>query len=126
MVRTIPLLLSAPLLILPGSAGAFEASFSWKGVEACSESSPAFQVKGAPVGTTRLRFQMQDRQVPTFPHGGGSVAFNGANVPAAAFHYQGPCPPAGAHHTYVWTVESLDASGKVLAKTTTTGVFPPE
>jgi phosphatidylethanolamine-binding protein (PEBP) family uncharacterized protein len=109
------------------SAHAFEASFSWKGVAACSGGSPAFTIKGAPAGTAQLRFGLKDLNAIDFPHGGSTVAYAGkGTVPAGAINYRAPCPPAGEHHKYVWTIESLDASGKVLGKTQVSGVYPPQ
>jgi hypothetical protein len=122
---------TAALVIIATTAGltsahAFEASFSWKGISACSGGSPAFAIKGAPAGTTQLRFVLKDLNAMDFPHGGSTVAYIGkGSVPAGAISYRAPCPPPGEHHKYVWTIESVDASGKVLGKTQATGVYPP-
>ena len=107
-------------------ASAMSASFSWKGIAACSGPSPAFAVSGAPAGTTNLRFAMRDFDAPDFNHGGGTVAFAGGKVAQGAISYRGPCPPGGQTHRYVWTIEALDASGKVLATATAQGSFPPK
>ena len=105
-------------------ASAMGASFSWNGIAACSGPSPAFSVSGAPAGTANLRFAMRDYDAPDFNHGGGTVPFAGGKVAQGAISYRGPCPPGGQTHRYIWTIEALDASGKVLATTTAQGSFP--
>jgi phosphatidylethanolamine-binding protein (PEBP) family uncharacterized protein len=68
---------------------------------------------------------MVDTNVPSFPHGGGTIAYQGSgSIPAGSFSYKGPCPPAG-QHTYRWTVQALDANGKVLAAAAASEKFPP-
>lgn len=100
-------------------------SFSWAGVPACGSNSPAFSLSGVPKGTSKLSFNMVDLNVPSYQHGGGSVAYQGnSRIPAGRFSYKGPCPPSG-QHTYRWTVEALDASGKVLASGSASRPFPP-
>ena len=100
--------------------------FSWAGYQACSSSSPAFNVSDVPTGTARLAFKMVDQNVPSYPHGGGTVSYDGAReITAGAFSYKGPCPPSGQQHTYEWTVRALDKNGKVLGSITTTEKFPP-
>ena len=123
MIRT-ALTLSALTAAAPASA--MSASFSWSGIAACSGPSPAFTITGAPSGTANLRFAMRDYDAPDFNHGGGTVAFAGGKVAQGAISYRGPCPPGGQTHRYVWTIEALDASGKVLATTTAQGNFPPK
>jgi phosphatidylethanolamine-binding protein (PEBP) family uncharacterized protein len=78
-----------------------------------------------PAGTKRLTFVMKDLDAPSFPHGGGTLAFTGqAQVSRGAFSYKGPCPPSGQHN-YRWTIEAQDAAGKTLATATVTKKFPP-
>ena len=36
----------------------------------------------------------------------------------------GPCPPPGSVHRYVWTIEALDKSGKIIGRATAEGRFP--
>jgi len=70
---------------------------------------------------------MVDKVVPTYPHGGGIIAYTGkSEIPAEAFSYKGPCPPKGQQHTYEWTVHALDKNGKVVASTTEVAKFPPQ
>jgi phosphatidylethanolamine-binding protein (PEBP) family uncharacterized protein len=107
-------------------AHAMSASFSWSGIPACSGTSPAFTVSGAPPATTNLRFVMRDQNVPDYNHGGSTVPLSGNRVAQGAISYKGPCPPGGQTHMYIWTIEALDASGKVLATTTARGQFPPK
>ncbi len=107
-------------------ASAMSASFSWKGIAACTGPSPAFTITRAPSGTASLRFAMRDHDAPDFNHGGGTVPLAGGKVPQGAISYRGPCPPSGQTHRYIWTIEALDASGKVLATTTAQGNFPPK
>lgn len=107
------------------SAHALSASFSWAGIGACSSTSPAFKLSGAPKGTAQLRFAMRDYHAPNFNHGGSTVAYSGKGpVAQGAISYVGPCPPAGEKHRYIWTIEALDASGNVLGSTTAEGMFP--
>jgi len=104
----------------PGAL-AFSASFSW-----CS-GSPRFELGDVPAGTAKLQFQMTDRNVPSFHHGGGTVAYSGqGSVPCGAFSggFIGPSPPPSQAHTYEFTVKALSASGAVLAITTARRKYP--
>ena len=112
-------------LATPGSAQAFSAKFSWDGIAACERISPAFELAAVPPGTKRLRFEMHDLNVPGFHHGGSTVGYDGGTVKQGAIKYIGPCPPGGQRHRYRWTIEALDASGKVLETATATQTFPP-
>lgn len=118
--------LAFTVLAAASPAIAMSASFSWKGIAACSGTSPAFSISGAPAGTANLRFAMRDYDAPDFNHGGGTVAFAGGKVAQGAISYRGPCPPGGQTHHYIWTIEALDASGRVLATATAEGSFPPK
>jgi hypothetical protein len=70
-------------------AQAMSVRFSWTGYKACSSSSPAFDVSDVPSSTTHLAFKMVDKNFPSYPHGGGTVAYNGAHrIPAGAFSYK--------------------------------------
>jgi len=118
-------MLAAVLSAHATAASAMSLSFSWAGVGACGSSPPAFMLSDVPAGTTKLAFNMVDLNVPSFHHGGGTVAYQGGDtIPAGSFSYTGPCPPSGQHR-YRWTVRALDASGKALATATATEPFPP-
>lgn len=109
----------------PSRADAFTARFSWAGIAACEKVSPAFDLAGVPAGTKRLRFEMHDLDVPTFHHGGSTIAYHGDAVKQGAIRYIGPCPPRGERHRYRWTIEALDAAGKVVGTATASATFPP-
>jgi phosphatidylethanolamine-binding protein (PEBP) family uncharacterized protein len=106
------------------AATAMSLSFSWIGVARCSSSPPAFTLSDVPAGTRRLAFNMVDLNLPSYPHGGGTISYQGDQIAAGSFSYQGPCPPAGQRHNYRWTVKALDAEGKTLATTSAAGRFP--
>ena len=120
----------AVALALPAAAEAatLRVSFSWAGTAACSTTPPAFTIADIPKDTKTLDFSLHDLDAPHYVHGGGEVAYSGSGqIPPGAFDggYNGPCPPSGATHTYVWTVRALDAARKVLAQGKATGRFPP-
>jgi phosphatidylethanolamine-binding protein (PEBP) family uncharacterized protein len=117
---------AAVLALIPANGAlAFSASFSWSGIKPCARISPAFTIRDAPSATEGLQFRMRDKDAPGFQHGGGAVPYDGGGrVSEGAIPYIGPCPPAGAQHRYVWTIEALDKSGKILATTTAEGLFP--
>ena len=109
------------LVLTMSGAFAFSASFAW-----CS-GSPSFALADVPPGTTKLQFAMTDLNVPSFPHGGGTVAYSGqAAVPCGAFSagFTGPSPPPGQVHTYQFSIKALGPNGAVLATTTTRRKFP--
>jgi hypothetical protein len=114
------------VLVLPGGAEAFEASYSWAGIPACDKVSPAFKLSAVPDGTKRLRMYMTDLDAPMFHHGGSVLPFYGDDaVKKGAVSYVGPCPPAGQRHRYTWTIEALDEDGNVLGRANETQTFPP-
>jgi phosphatidylethanolamine-binding protein (PEBP) family uncharacterized protein len=120
------------LLALSPSATAlaqakFAVDFTWEGTASCFDpKSPPFTLSGVPTGTKRMRFAMKDLDAPSYPHGGGTVRYQGQNrIERGAFTYQGPCPPQGQHR-YQWTIAAQDAAGKTLATTTATKNFPPK
>jgi phosphatidylethanolamine-binding protein (PEBP) family uncharacterized protein len=117
----------AAVTILPSIASAMSVKFSWAGYTACSSRSPAFTVSDVPAGTVKLAFKMIDKEVPTYPHGGGTIVYSGSSdIPAGAFSYKGPCPPSGQQHSYQWTVHALDAKGQAIASTSALEKFPPQ
>ena len=99
--------------------------FSWAGIPPCASISPAFELGSMPAGTKRLSFMMTDLNVPTFHHGGSTIAYDGGAVSRGAIQYTGPCPPGSEHHNYRWTVQALDAGGNVLGTGSAEAMFPP-
>ena len=118
--------LGAGLIAISSSpAATMSLEFSWKGYPACSSSSPGFTVAGVPPGTVKLLFRMVDRDMPAYPHGGGSIAYAGIDtIRPGAFFYTGPCPPSGKQHRYQWTVQAIDADGRVLDRASSRRKFP--
>jgi len=117
----VPAIAAAALGLSASAALAFSASFNW-----CS-GSPRFELKDVPAGTVKLNFVMTDLDVPSFHHGGGTVAYGGRTmVPCGAFapSFLGPSPPRGKVHTYEFTVKALGADGAELATTTAQRKFP--
>jgi phosphatidylethanolamine-binding protein (PEBP) family uncharacterized protein len=119
------------LLVLTGGAmshaqSTFAVDFTWEGTAKCFDpKSPPFSVSGVPAGTKVFRFAMTDLDAPSFPHGGGTVPYSGqTRIERGAFAYKGPCPPQG-QHSYQWTIEAQDGTGKTLATATATKKFPP-
>jgi Phosphatidylethanolamine-binding protein len=111
----------AVTLLASGEAHAFGVSFRWCG------GSPEFQLRGVPKGSATLDLHMQDLMVPSYPHGGGSLAYHGeTSIPCGALSgsYRGPSPPPPQVHNYRWTVKALDASGRPLATATSERKFP--
>ncbi len=101
-------------------------SFSWTGVARCSSIPPAFTLSAVPPGTRQLTFNMVDLNLPSYPHGGGTIPYQGASqIAAGSFSYRGPCPPERQRHTYRWSVKAVDAGGKTLATASATSPFPP-
>lgn len=114
--------LYASILWLAASlpAYAMTASVRW-----CS-GSPEFKISGAPKATASLNLQMQDLDFPSYDHAGGVVPF-APLIKCGALSsspYRGPSPPPGSVHTYRWTIEAQDASGKVLEKIVVDKKFP--
>lgn len=105
--------------------GSLSVHFSWAGIQACGSISPAFTLGNVPAGTKSLSFMMTDINVPTFHHGGSTIPYKGNAVRQGAITYTGPCPPSGQSHLYRWTVQALDAGGKVLGSGTAEAKFPP-
>jgi phosphatidylethanolamine-binding protein (PEBP) family uncharacterized protein len=100
--------------------------FSWEGTSRCSNVSPVIRVTGAPHGTTSFKVRLVDLNVPTWNHGGGTVAHDGSGViPAGALKsgYNGPCPPSGTH-SYQFIVKALDAEGTVIGEGKSVQKFP--
>jgi phosphatidylethanolamine-binding protein (PEBP) family uncharacterized protein len=112
------------------AATAFSVKAEWGSGSGCSSVAPAFSFSKVPAGTAKLAFRMVDLNLTSFQHGGGETAFTGKTNfgQGEAFgggflsSYLGPCPPPTETHRYEWTVQALDAAGKVLG--TTKSVLP--
>ena len=118
-------LVAIAIAAVSSHAMAMSLKFSWAGYRACSSRSPAFTLSEVPLETKRLAFKMIDRDVPTYPHGGGTVIYSGKDqIPAVAFSYRGPCPPSGQQHTYEWSVQALDQGGKTIGSANAAETFP--
>ena len=64
-------------------ATAMSLSFSWTGVARCSSNPPPFTLSDVPPGTSRLAFNMVDLNLPSYPHGGGTIPYQGNSQIAA-------------------------------------------
>lgn len=113
--------ISTALVFSAPMASAFEIGFDWKGLKLCNNgnpnrvANPRFTLKDVPAGTKYIRFKLVDRDVRSYNHGGGVVAYNGQSAIApGAFKYKSPCPPNG-RHTYEWTAtaQSSRNGGKI-------------
>jgi phosphatidylethanolamine-binding protein (PEBP) family uncharacterized protein len=127
IARLIAALSLAALAVIAGisDALAFSAAFIW--CQGSPRGSPEFQLKDVPAGTVNLKFAMTDLNKPSFHHGGGTVGYRGQpSVPCDAFSsgFVGPSPPPGEVHTYEFTIQALDPTGKVLGATTARRTFP--
>lgn len=120
-ILTTAITLTATLALSAQMASAFEIGFDWTGLKLCTNGSPnrvanpRFALKDVPAGTKYIRFKLVDRDVRSYNHGGGVVAYTGQSAIArGAFKYKSPCPPSG-HHTYEWTAtaQSSKNGGKI-------------
>jgi phosphatidylethanolamine-binding protein (PEBP) family uncharacterized protein len=112
------------------SAAEFSFTFEWGDIPLCTDgfpnrvSNPIFKLTGVPAGTQSIDFNMTDLDVPSYDHGGGNAGYSGNDVIGpGAFKYNSPCPPDGAH-TYEWSAEAKDASGKTLASAKARTKYP--
>jgi phosphatidylethanolamine-binding protein (PEBP) family uncharacterized protein len=111
---------TAFLTFSTADASAFSMTFRW-----CGSGSPAFSLSGVPEGTTTLQFHMTDLNVPSFNHGGGTVAYKGqSTVPCGALKNHAPPSPPSGSHSYQITVTAFGAGNAELGATTFTRKFP--
>lgn len=103
--------------ISPVHAQKFSIEFDWGNIPLCNTGSPntvenpAFRLKDVPKGTKFIRFGLTDLDVPSYNHGGGTVAYTGqTEIKPGAFKYESPCPPGGSH-TYEWAATAKDGDG---------------
>jgi Phosphatidylethanolamine-binding protein len=111
---------AAFLVIGTANASAFSMNFRW-----CGSGSPVFSLGDVPKGTTTLKFHMVDLNVPSYNHGGGTVAYHGQSTVAcgALTSYSPPSPPSGSH-SYQITVTAFGPGNANLGSTTFTRKFP--
>ena len=112
------LIMAMTFSLLATPAAAFDFSFDWSGLKSCTNgrpnvvANPAFTLKDVPSGTKYIRFKLKDRDVPSYNHGGGVVAYKGQKViQRGAFKYKSPCPPSGTTPGEVSTYSKSRASG---------------
>ena len=105
------------LYVTPLNAGEFTISFEWGDIPLCTSGrpntvpNPRFVLSNVPKGTKFIEFSMTDLDVPTYDHGGGTVAYTGNNIlEPGAFTYKSPCPPSGSHR-YRWTATAKEKTG---------------
>lgn len=114
---------------IPKDAVKMAVDFSWEGIEACVHESPEIRVSNVPEGTDALRVDLKDATLPEWNHGGGRVAYDGSGViPAGALNigYNGPCPPPGRRHEYVFSVMAMDNNGLIVGFGKAGQPFPPK
>lgn len=100
-------------------AGGMSIDFKWARENLCERGfSPEITVSGIPEGTARFKVRLRDLNMTSYNHGGGEVENDGSGIIRAGDlkDYRGPCPPMGDTHRYSFTVQALDAAGKMLAK----------
>lgn len=127
LILTSVLLATMPIA---SSASAFSISFSWGNIPACNNGrpnrveNPNFRLSSVPEGTTKIKFKMVDRNVPSYRHGGGSVKYTGqTTIAPGAFKYKSPCPPGGSH-TYEWTATAIGKGNKKLGEAKAAKRYP--
>ena len=103
-----------------------QVDFSWAQTEKCTSKSPEIHLRNVPSGTVKFEVVLQDLDVPTYHHGGGTIAASpDGDIPAGALtDYTGPCPPSGSH-TYRFTVHALNGSGAEIGTGSKSARFPP-
>ena len=108
------------LAVSTADASAFSMNFRW-----CGSGSPAFSLTDVPKGTTTLQFHMIDLNVPSFNHGGGTVAYKGqSTIPCGALTNSTPPSPPSGSHSYRITVTAFGAGNAELGTATFMRKFP--
>ena len=59
-----------------GEEAQLQIDFSWAQTQRCTSESPKIHVSNVPNGTVRFEVVLQDLDVPTYHHGGGTVVAN--------------------------------------------------
>jgi phosphatidylethanolamine-binding protein (PEBP) family uncharacterized protein len=117
--------LTVSMAVTISPADAFSASFRWCSKMPQSTTSPAFTLSGVPKGAVSLALSMTDHQ-SSYNHGGGSVPYKSGSIlcGAIASGWVGPFPPNGEVHEYEFTINALDATGKILGTAHAIRKFP--
>lgn len=111
------IILAAVLFAAAAIASEFAITFEWGDIPHCTTGrpnvvpNPRFLLSNVPAGTKFIEFAMTDLDVPSYNHGGGTVAYTGQQViEPGAFTYKSPCPPGGAHK-YQWEAKAKAKTG---------------
>ena len=96
------ILLGGALFLLPAKDNAkhrrdtFRIEFNWSRINMCnSRISPEIKLVNVPKGTAKLKWILNDLQVPEFHHGSNMIAYDGNTIQAGQLKgYTGPCPPS--------------------------------
>ena len=127
-------------LFLGISANAYSAElefiFDWSALKKCTSgnpntvTNPIFYLNNIPDNTKYIQFRLQDKNVPSYSHGGGKVDISEIKVikeketnfekyefiiEPGKFKYKSPCPPSGKH-TYEWTAIAKNEKKKTIGK----------
>ena len=88
--------------------------------------SPEITLGNMPAGAVQIEVSMFDLD-NRYPHGGGSIDYNGSNTIAVGplKNYEGPSPIYGAPR-YEISVKALDSKGDVVAFGKKMKRFPPD
>jgi Raf kinase inhibitor-like YbhB/YbcL family protein len=132
LLVALALSLTSPAFV---NGGRIPAKFTCNGTDV----SPPLRWTAPPSGTRSFRLTVIDTSAHDFVHwdARGIKASarglpQGARAPREGLNgfgstgWGGPCPPAGPAHRYVFTLQALDAHGKVLASARLVGRYTAE
>jgi len=119
-MKKILLIISIYFLNTLNAFAEFSFTFEWGDIKKCTDGNPntvknpIFTLVNVPKGTTELRFNMKDKNVPQYYHGGGKIKNYGGEtvIQPGAFKYKSPCPPSGSHK-YEWTITAIGDKKKL-------------
>ena len=110
--------------------------FDWSDLKKCTNgnpnrvTNPIFYLNNIPDNTKYIQFRLQDKNVPSYSHGGGKVDISEIKVikeketnfgkyefiiEPGKFKYKSPCPPGGKH-TYEWTALAKNEKKKTIGE----------
>jgi len=107
-------------------AVALQVDVPWTTMSKCSAASPEMKIGQLPSETKFIQVVLSDKNVPTWSHGGGKVAYTGSNIideGALKGGYNGPCPPSGSH-MYNFSVNAIDKDGVIIGQGNAVSQFP--